>query len=478
MARSARSRALPAGLRIRRRRLPLWLGTFALAGTGVLLGGIFMQASTVELFGALVVILAAATAFSRPSASLALLAFTYPFDLRTFAGPVKLTTSAALMAIIVLTWIIRRTLADAPAWRFTPLDIPVLLFAGATLFSVSGFGGHWETQAVGLLKAAGGFLIFFIVTQSLRSEVDVWLVLAAILASGLSQAALTALPVFNGTLVLSTAARAAGTLVEANLFAGYLVLVIPLAIAIGVAFRSWWTIPPFVLVTLVFTVALIATLSRSGWLGLIAATGLLLTVLPQRRRRVLVVAGCVALLILAVGLFAPIGSRLGPGGLSPLAELANRWNVWTVAVEITTHHPLGVGVANFSYYFLPYTGGTISHAHNLFLNMSAERGVIGLLAFCVVLVSLFRTLDRSLSKASNRYHRALTAGLIASFGGYLVHSIFDATYYDYKVLLLFWLLAAVGAALPSLFSYPATDLAPAGNSLPARSREVIRETAI
>jgi O-antigen ligase len=322
-----------------------------------------------------------------------------------------------------------------------------------------------------LLKAAGGFLIFFIATQSLRSEADVRLVLAAILASGLIQAALTALPVFNGTVALSTAARAAGTLVEANLFAGYLVLVIPLAIATGVAFRSRWALLPLMVVTLLFTVALVATLSRSGWLGLIGATGLLLILWPEQRKRVLALAGSVAVVLLVVGLFGPIGNRFGPGD-SALTELASRWDVWTAAMRITLHHPLGVGVANFAYYFLPYSGGYLSHAHNLFLNMSAERGIIGLVAFIVVLVTLFRTLDHALTKAGHRYQRALTAGLIASFGGYVIHSIFDATYYDYKVLLLFWLLAGIGATLPTLFAYPTTDLAGAENSVPFPPRPV------
>src|SRR5437879_5512726 len=73
-ARSIASSALPRGLRIRRHRRPLWLGVLVVAVVGAMLGGVLTQASTTELLGALVVLLAIGTSFYRPAISLALLA--------------------------------------------------------------------------------------------------------------------------------------------------------------------------------------------------------------------------------------------------------------------------------------------------------------------------------------------------------------------------------------------------------------------
>jgi O-antigen ligase len=204
------------------------------------------------------------------------------------------------------------------------------------------------------------------------------------------------------------------------------------------------------LVVLTFEAALVATVSRSGLVGLIGATSLLLGLWRERRRYVLLVTASAAALILALGLFAPLGGRLVLGPDSPLDELTNRWGVWTVALQIALHHPLGVGVGNFTYYYVFYTGGTISHAHNLFLNVAAERGFLGLAAFMAVLAVLFGLLSDSLRRVNGEVDRALVVGLLAAFGGFLLHSLFDATYYDYKVLLLFWLLAGLVAALPRL----------------------------
>ena len=95
---------------------------------------------------------------------------------------------------------------------------------------------------------------------------------------------------------------------------------------------------------------------------------------------------------------------------------------------------------------------SLSHAHNLYLNIAAERGVLGLAAFVAVIVALFRSLAKALRGAPIGVYRVLSAGLIASFVGFFAHSLFDATYYDYKILLLFWILVGVSAVLPDLLA--------------------------
>jgi hypothetical protein len=62
----------------------------------------------------------------------------------------------------------------------------------------------------------------------------------------------------------------------------------------------------------------------------------------------------------------------------------------------------------------------------------------------------------------------LIAGLIAVFAGYLAHSMFDVSYYDYKILLLFWLLAGTAAvACQRQSQVPETSLA--RHQIPSRA---------
>jgi O-antigen ligase len=195
-------------------------------------------------------------------------------------------------------------------------------------------------------------------------------------------------------------------------------------------------------------------------MGLLAATSVLVWLLPGRRRRVAAVAGAVAAVLLIAGLMGPIGARLSPHASGPLVMLLDRWRVWSVAVAMAVDHPLfGIGVANFENFYAGYSGHRfgLNHAHNLFLNIAAERGIPALLAFGALVFSLFKLLASHIRPAESLWNRALVVGLVASFAAYLVHSLFEVSYYDYKVLLLFWLLMGLAASLPRVLASRATE---------------------
>src|SRR5207302_7902242 len=179
-ATSASRQALPPGLQLspRRNRLGPWLGAAALALVGLTLGIVLAGAPLHLVLGTIAVLLAIGAAIYRPALGLAILAFTYPYDLDTYAGPVKLTTSYALLVILIVVWVGRQTLPNAPEWLHTPLDWPVVLFMVATGLSMLGLTGNYGDQLIALVKAAGGFAVFFLATQSLRERIDVWISVA------------------------------------------------------------------------------------------------------------------------------------------------------------------------------------------------------------------------------------------------------------------------------------------------------------
>src|SRR5207302_2335578 len=171
--------------------------------------------------------------------------------------------------------------------------------------------------------------------------------------------------------------------------------------------------------------------------------------LPKRRWSLLAVGAAIAVAVLATGALGPIASRLGPNQDGPVAMLISRWGVWSAAVGMAIDHPIfGVGVANFVNYYPDYGDSQgLDHAHNIFLNMLAERGLLGLAAFGLVLVAMFRSLLSALRSAHSSVDLTLVAALIAVFAGFLAHSMLDVSYYDYKILLLFWLLVGVAAVV-------------------------------
>jgi O-antigen ligase len=432
----------------------LWLGTLGLAIAGLALGIILAGAPPEAVLGTLAALLAIGAAIYRPALGLAVLAFAYPYDLKTYAGPVKLTTSAALLAILAIVWVGRQILPNPPAWQATPLDLPVALFAIATVLSLLSLSGHYTDQLVGLLKAGGAFVLFFVTTQSLRERRDLWLVVGAVVATGLIVALQTTVPVLAGTTVVSDATRAKGITIDPNLFGGYLVLVSSLAVAMALTLRERWAMIAGGLAAFIFAIALVATLSRSAWIGSLVALITLIILVPHRRRVLASIGAFIVALVLIVGLAGPIGARLGSqSGDGPFQTFTSRVPIWKAGWDMFLHHPiLGIGINNFSNFIGSYDPELdVNQAHNLFVNIAAERGLLGIATFLVVLIMLFVTVAVAIRKAPDFPHRVLVAGMMAGLVGFLVHSLFDVSYYDYKVLLLLWLVVSTVACLPSIF---------------------------
>ena len=422
---------------------------------GVALGFALSGAPPTIVLGTLAALVAIGAAVYSPALGLAVLAFSYPFDLTTFAGPLKLTTSEALLLILAVVLLARHLARNPPPFFRTPLDIPVVLFALATVMSLLGLTGFYGDQLVALVKAAGGFLLFFIATQSLQERRDVWLVIVAVLAAGMVLAAETVIPVVQGGSV-SVLDRATGNVIDPNLFAGYLVLLVPLALGAGIAMRWRWGPLLSGLAMLLLGAALVATLSRGGWLGFVAGIATMVIMLPGRRRVVLGVAGGV-LAVMLIGLAGPVAARLGTGaGASPFQTFIDRIPIWQAAWTMFSGHPIfGIGVNNFG----NFIGGInpsldVNQAHDLFLNIATERGLLGFLTFLFVLGSVFVMLFRTRRLIANRRDAVLLAAITGSIVAFLADSLFDVAYYDYKILLLFWLVMGIAASLPRVLKKP------------------------
>lgn len=121
-----------------------------------------------------------------------------------------------------------------------------------------------------------------------------------------------------------------------------------------------------------------------------------------------------------------------------------RLQIWRVAWEAFRQHPLGgVGWGNFSlYYQLHLPAGAIvldpGHAHDLFLQLAAEGGLPGLLAFASLLTGVGLGLWR---------RRAY--GVLSLLAASLVLGLFDYTWFYAGVHYPLWVAVAWALTTPS-----------------------------
>jgi O-antigen ligase len=207
---------------------------------------------------------------------------------------------------------------------------------------------------------------------------------------------------------------------------------------------------------------LIATLSRSGALGLLV--GLLILAIPYRRfvwsRALLVPLAAVALVLAYVVdtrrhfFSVVIKSRLETGGGSTSAHFA----VYNFIPHVLHSNPLlGLGLNTFSVYYEFVTGKTNWGPHSYWVALIVETGLVGALLFIVFLRYVFvrlraaRTLGRALDRAGDPLGarvRPLAWGMTAALAGTMAANFFYLTMQFYY----FYGFVALALALPVVFA--------------------------
>ena len=195
--------------------------------------------------------------------------------------------------------------------------------------------------------------------------------------------------------------------------------------------------------------ALVASWSRGAWLGFGAAVAVMAIALPRKALWGLLLVG--ALVVVGLGLFATglvppsIAARLtsfteyvrfedvrGVGINDANYAVIERLAHWQAALEMFRHNFwTGVGFgcyepayADFALINWPIALG---HAHNYYLNVAAETGIIGLAAYLVLWGAVFWHTWRATRRARGLL-RGVAIGLLGTWTHLTVHHFLDNLY--------------------------------------------------
>ncbi len=242
-----------------------------------------------------------------------------------------------------------------------------------------------------------------------------------------------------------------------NILAGFINIVLPITFvrilrSKDARIRAMWVACFFLL-----SINLYFTSSRGGWVGAVLGIGLTLILLfrisilrawktfsAERNRylnwRIFVVAGIILLFwVILVGAFV---RQLQHATHGPIATA--RTEIWSRAFDIILDSPLlGHGPGSFSVLIAQASqnppGFYWAHAHNMWLQIGAETGVLGLLVVSIMVVTLAIAFLRAWKNAAedNRSDLAAYAGvLVAVLSHNLVDHLFDSYLYSVSVIIV------------------------------------------
>jgi O-antigen ligase len=302
----------------------------------------------------------------------------------------------ALTLGVMLVWTLRLWIAPKPKLLWPPLCWVVLAFA---LYAV----GRYLTADIEYVARQEmiqvvmyAFLFFAIVNNLYRQEyaqaVSFTLVFLAMGIAGYAvfQFLTHSERVWN--LAAMYAGRASGTYISPNNLAGFLEMILPLAIAYLLAGR----IPPLMRIllgysALVILMGIAVTFSRGGWVAAALALLVLLGILICQRQHRLPAFLLLVVLIGGGAIFtnkylartATFISRQQRAELNVRhLDIELRSDLWLAAVQMwRDHFWWGVGPAHYNYRYPTYRSERIQmqpdRAHNDYANLLADWGTTG-----------------------------------------------------------------------------------------------------
>lgn len=353
---------------------------------------------------------------------------------------------------------------DRPlAW--SPINRYIILYAAiylaGTFFSVDLEG----SLNPGLLRVA--FILFAVVlgnAVSNRRQLDTLIFLmvlagTAVAAYGILQyifrwgyqsAAWVDSDMFSGIEF-----RVPSTLENPNMLGQYFLLAIPLGGAKLLSSREWGARIFYLCCCGLMCVCMLLTFSRGAWLGLLFAGAVFFVFLNPR----LMLLAPFALIALYFILPDTVISRFTSIGDLSDDSTSYRLYIWLGTLAMLKDYWLcGIGPGedafNMVYPAYSYNAITAPHSHNLFLQIVCDAGITALVVFILLLFVYFRMLCSALSREKDWTSRMLQIAFTSGACGFMVQAMTDYSFYNYRVMFLFFVFLALGGLAARRSSLP------------------------
>ncbi len=201
------------------------------------------------------------------------------------------------------------------------------------------------------------------------------------------------------------------------------------------------------------------SLSRGSGLGIYLAV-LFLSIAKKKKLLISFLAGI--LIIFPFVMPKNIKQWAKEVNYNPIVFMCNqdRISIYNNTINMIKHHPfIGVGLNTFTKNYGKYkteqaekyahTADTI-YAHNIYLQMAGETGLLGLAAFLLFLFQVFRQAFNTSRKLNDGYLKIIGLSLIACIIAFLVNGLTETSLYYPRVVMVFWYLIGVSLSLNRL----------------------------
>jgi O-antigen ligase len=386
------------------------------------------------------------------------------FGQRTVSGQgMTLRIEDFILIIVAFAWLAKnayyKELDELGLLRKTPLNPYIIGYIVICTF-VTGMGmiaGRVDikTGFLFVLKYFEYIIVYFILVNHLHEKKQIRDYTLLLLLTCLIVCIVAISQIPRGVRIT---APFEGTHGEPNTLGGYMVLMLSICMGLFFMMDSITRKAYFGIFSIIITIVILYTLSRSSWLAALSIVPFFIIFLKGKQRISAVLITMVAAFIFVF--FAPgsVRRRISNTFVTkkvswqqqsilgrPVDQSTSmRLSDWKTGLRdwLENHFVFGYGVTGYSFMDAQY------------IRIAVETGIVGLIAFIVLIISIFKHAWLSHKKVRSPFFKGLSLGYMAGLIGLLVHGLGTNTFIIVRIMEPFWFLTGMVMMLPELEGTP------------------------
>jgi len=407
----------------------------------------------------------------------------YPWCITVFS-PAKEMIAEVLIVLGLMFWGLKMISREEIKFTSTPLNFPTLSFIAICVLSLI-----WSNSFFISLKELplflAGPLLYFVITNSINDERQINRILDILLLVG-GLFGIYGIFQYNGIDFSFWAQNIGrqqvfGLFGNVNFFAEYLIVPLPIAVSLFLVSQNKFKKILLLIAILAMGSSLIATFTRGSYLSLGSALIFMFFLFLishgkgfiKNNIKIFIII-LVAIIIITFLFVVPTSLNRSGTVISKIKERASirelinefsfgrRTAIYKFTTLMIKDRPLlGSGIGTYKYNTLRYQAeffaqgenrslyphGFADKAHNEYLQLWAELGIIGLGIFIWLMISYFRFGLKILRKIKDESRQGIIIGLMGAVVTVLVDSIFGFPLHLPATIVLFWLALGLTVAV-------------------------------
>lgn len=387
--------------------------------------------------------------------------------------------------IAIAVWLVKIINSEEYFLKKTKLDLPLILFSLVLVLSLF----ISKTKTVSLqefLIFLSYILIFFLITNNLNKKADFNSFIHLFFIISFLVSIYTIIQYYGFDPYLSDLHSLTSTIGQKNWISNYLAMIFPVAFSYFLSEKTRKKIIYFFLLSILYVTLMICQ-SRGIWISISITVILAIYIIFKLKFYEIfkINKKWLFLLLITFLIITIIYSTDNPLNKSAITvpqraistfdeqdpSINTRLLIWKTTFEMIKEKPLlGSGIGTFKMNYLDYQAefikdnpyyvkysGKAGEAHNEYLQMWAELGIIGLGLFILIFYFFYKIIFNFFKSSKNIKDKTITLGLVTGITSFLIHSLFTFPLHVPALGITFFALLGLTVIYTRKINLPKTD---------------------